>query len=500
MRIFLCNLFHETNGFAPGVSTLQQFTYHAGNDVVACAGRGSMTHAIHERAASLNVELIPSFHLGAPPGPMVCDRVVNLALDHIDADLPKALETGIDGIFIVFHGAMVSESYDDVEGIFLKRIADHLAGRRIPVAAVLDLHANVSREMTDNANVMIAYRHNPHTDAVESGLRTFNLLLELIQSGVLCRSHLVQLPILLPPVGTATASKPMSELMRIARKHEGDQILAISVCSGFSHADTSNTGLSFQLVAREGSEIAIEAATRELTESTLQHAKEGLPQEWEIDAAISDALHHADYPTVMVEPADNIGGGAPGDATWLLQAFVSHALDRCGVILADAEAVNSLRGFEIGETVEVTLGGRRPAMSGPSITLTAILLKRTDGEFDVEDHHSHFVSARGTRIKMGDSVLLQAGGINILLTSLPTAPNDLGQWRCMGIDPESLHFIGVKAAVAHRQAYDPITRRTYTVSTPGPCSSDLISLPYQKIRRPMFPFDELSTLEIPLLS
>ena len=59
-----------------------------------------------------------------------------------------------------------------------------------------------------------------------------------------------------------------------------------------------------------------------------------------------------------------------------------------------------------------------------------------------------------------------------------------------GIDPEQCSVIGVKAAVAHRRAYDTITHASYTVSTPGPCTSDLKSFPWQHIRRPIFPLDD----------
>jgi len=47
----------------------------------------------------------------------------------------------------------------------------------------------------------------------------------------------------------------------------------------------------------------------------------------------------------------------------------------------------------------------------------------------------------------------------------------------------------VKAAVAHRRAYDPIAARMLWVDTPGPCTSNLRSLPYRRIHRPIFPLD-----------
>ena len=81
----------------------------------------------------------------------------------------------------------------------------------------------------------------------------------------------------------------------------------------------------------------------------------------------------------------------------------------------------------------------------------------------------------GVRIDMGRCAVVRHGGVTILLTSKKTPPFDLGQFRSQGIAPESLSVIGIKAAVAHRRAYDRITKASFTVATPGPCSSDLMS-------------------------
>ncbi|MEQ1570122.1 MAG: MlrC C-terminal domain-containing protein, partial [Myxococcota bacterium] len=90
---------------------------------------------------------------------------------------------------------------------------------------------------------------------------------------------------------------------------------------------------------------------------------------------------------------------------------------------------------------------------------------------------------------MGPCVTVRAGGTTILLTSRKTPPMDLGQLRSQGIVPEALAFVGVKAAVAHRAAYEPIAAGTYWVATPGACPSDLTTLPYRRITRPIFPLD-----------
>ena len=84
--------------------------------------------------------------------------------------------------------------------------------------------------------------------------------------------------------------------------------------------------------------------------------------------------------------------------------------------------------------------------------------------------------------------------MTILLTSRKTPPWDLGQFRSQGISPEAFRVIGVKAAVGHRQAYDPIKKASYTVLTPGPCSSRPSDFPYKRLRRPIYPLDEAATL------
>ena len=80
----------------------------------------------------------------------------------------------------------------------------------------------------------------------------------------------------------------------------------------------------------------------------------------------------------------------------------------------------------------------------------------------------------------------------VLLDGAPTEgregdlPDDFRWW--MEYDQE-MRVIGVKAAVAHRRAYDPITVASYFVDTPGPCSSNVESFAFRHLRRPVWPLD-----------
>jgi microcystin degradation protein MlrC len=116
-------------------------------------------------------------------------------------------------------------------------------------------------------------------------------------------------------------------------------------------------------------------------------------------------------------------------------------------------------------------------------------ISSSDGRFELEDRHSHLASMNGVNINMGPCAVVKARGVSILLTSKKTPPFDLGQLRSQGIIPEECSVIGVKAAVAHRQGYDPITAAAFTVNVPGPCSSDVGSFSFEKVRRPIYPLD-----------
>lgn len=199
-------------------------------------------------------------------------------------------------------------------------------------------------------------------------------------------------------------------------------------------------------------------------------------------------------PLVLVEPADNIGAGAPGDATGILKVLLRDRVSGAVVVINDPQAAAKchahVRSTADLEPVDLVLGSKSGPLSGGSVALTVVVESTSDGRFQLEDPQSHLASMGGRWVDMGPCAVVSHQGIRILLTSHKTPPFDLGQLRTQGIEPETARVIGVKAAVAHRRAYDPIAAVSYTVATPGACSSDLQSFPYVRIRRPIYPLDD----------
>jgi microcystin degradation protein MlrC len=489
-RVLLAGLYHETHTFLNEVTDLNNFDCLYGEELFTARGNGSPLAGAIEVGEECGWEIIPSVDMRAMPSGIVDDGVVEAWWQRLETDLISALTLGLDGIFLILHGAMTSRSLPDVEGELLNRIRDIDDARDVPIFGVTDLHGNISPRFAAQGNLFSTYRNNPHTDAHESSVRAARLLDQLMKSGQSATTVSVHPRVMWPPTGTATASEPMRQLEVMAREIEStfDDIWDVSVYAGFAFADTPDTGVVIT-AATVGDPTEARAAIEKLAEYATAHREEGNALEPPIENVIEEIKTQPAGPVAVVEPSDNIGGAAPGDCTGVLRAFVEHHVPNCAVVINDPENVKVLLSHNIGDKVTLAIGGKSGELSGGPVELEVELISRSDGKFRLEDIHSHLASMLGENIDMGNCAVVRHGEVQILLTTHKTPPFDLGQLRSQGIIPEELFAIGVKAAVAHRRAYDPITKASYTVGTPGPCSSDLKQFPFKLVNRPIFPLD-----------
>ncbi len=429
------------------------------------------------------------------PGGTVEDGVVELFWREFKSGAQREIARGVDGIYLVLHGAMVSNSLLDVEGEILERIHNLRGFEHIPVCGVFDLHANFTSGMARYSHGLIAYRENPHTDAKAASIVAASLLGRLMQTGEKPVTLWEHLPLLWPPTGTGTSSDPMKSLEAMAREIEdtNEDILAMNVCAGFAFADIPEAGVSFTALTLGESQRARRYLSQ-LSELAMGLRESGNVSDLPIETVMQKLPQHDEGPVLIVEPSDNIGAGAPGDGTAVLRAFMKHRIRNAAVIINDPEAVAVTRGKSMGERFPMSIGGKGSSPGPKPVSLDVDLISTSDGRFELEDPLSHLASMFGQHIDMGPCAVIEHEGIRILLTSRKTPPFDLGQLRSQGIEPEKLFAVGVKAAVAHRRAYGPIAKVSYTVDTPGPCSSNLRSLSYRNISRPVFPLDDLQEI------
>ena len=494
-RVLLAGLFHETHTFLDSVTPLESFDVRVGSELLDARGDGSPLSGALQVADESGWDVTPIIDMRATPGGTVAEIVPRHFWDEFaSVAAPRLAEGTVDGIYLVLHGAMATEKILDVEGKIIESMRRLPGGADVPICGVLDLHGNISRRLIVQTQGLVAYRCNPHTDACEAAIRGARILDRILTDGVQPQCVWSQPPIMWPPTGTGTADDPMKTLTAMAREIEDSHpdIAAVNVFGGFSFADTPDTGVSFSVVTFGDSEEA-ERGLGLLMQWSMEHQELGN----RFDTALADVLPdvRADVaagrtPVILVEPADNIGGGAPGDTTGILRCLLDAPIGESVVVINDPDAVLRLDSVEIGERIRLWIGGQASAAFCVPVETDVELLSRSDGQFELEDRNSHLASMCGVHIDMGPSAVVRSGATRILLTTRKTPPFDLGQLRSQGIEPTECDVIGVKAAVAHRRAYDPITGATYTVGTPGPCSSDLKSFPWRHVRRPIYPRDE----------
>jgi microcystin degradation protein MlrC len=491
-RVLVAGLFHETHTFLPGFTGLDAFDLRRGRELLEVEGDASPLGGVLEVARVARWAVLPAVDLRAMPSATVADEVIELFWQILASTAEQEQRHGIDGIYLVLHGAMVSRSLRDVEGEVLRRVRGLNGLASVPLCGVLDLHANVTPAMARHGTAFLAYRENPHTDAREAAMDAAWLLDRLMRTGERPVTVWEHPPLLWPPTGTGTRAEPMRTLQQQARAIEAANppVLAVNVFGGFSFADTAESGISFTAVTL-GDPRAARAALRRLGAYALAHRAEGVVLGLPLPDVMRRLVDHNHGPVLLVEPADNIGGGAPGDLTHVLRALIQHGIRDGGVIINDPEAVQAVWGQSVGDRVRLAIGGKSGVIGAEPLPLEVEVVSRSDGRFRIEDRHSHLASAFGAQIDMGPCAVVRAGGVLILLTTRKTPPFDLAQWRSQGIAPERLFVIGVKAAVAHRQAYDPIAAASYLLDSPGPCASDLRSLPFRYVERPVYPLDEL---------
>jgi microcystin degradation protein MlrC len=491
-RVLFAGLFHETNTFVEQTTPLADFNILRDDELLSCAGDSSPLGGALESARSFGWEIIPAVDYRATPSGTVDDDAVERFWSEFEQRAGRHLPDDLDAIFLVLHGAMVSRGFIDVEGEILRRIRALPGAAGLRVFGVFDLHANFTAQMAANANCLVAYRENPHTDARQAAQIAAGLLERSLQTNEVPRMFWQHPPIMWSPSGTGTASEPMLALEKLARSMEtgAPGIWSASVCGGFSFADTPDAGVSFAISA-VAPETLVEEKLEQLSGLALKQRGLGNISEPTVEEVFKKLNPLPPGLTVLVEPSDNIGAGAPGDCTGLLRALIKFQIPNAAIAINDAEAVKALQLVAIGGTATLSIGGKGSSLDEGPLPLQVTLVSRSDGKFQLEDKQSHLASMLGDSVDMGSSAVVTHNGISILLTSKKAPPFDLGQWRSQGIEPTKLSVIGVKAAVAHRRAYDPIAQRMFWVDTPGPCSSYLHRLPYRRIRRPVYPLDTI---------
>jgi microcystin degradation protein MlrC len=187
---------------------------------------------------------------------------------------------------------------------------------------------------------------------------------------------------------------------------------------------------------------------------------------------------------------DNVGGGSPGDATFLAAALERRRIRDSFVCLCDGQAVNQARSVNVGDEVQLAVGGKSDGQHGRPLEAMFRVRGVYDGKFCERQPRHGGVSS----FDQGLTAVVQTRfGLTVMLTSQRMAPWSLAQLESCQLDPKSFQVLTAKGVHSPIAAYRSVCEEFIRVNTPGCTSADLSTFEYQRRRRPMFPFEPSTT-------
>ena len=487
MRFFVAMLAHETNTFSTISTDRALFEAHdlryGGEILEAFRGTGTCLGGMIDGAAGGQVTLVPSLAAAASPAGRVTKAFYAEARDRLLADLRAA--GALDGVLLDLHGAMVVEGLDDGEGDLLRAVRATVG--TLPIAVTLDFHANVTRAMVEAATLLHGYKTYPHVDMEARGREATARLADVV-AGRLRVTVAHRQPPLLPPIaGQLTTRGPMRRLYDLADAMERRPgVVSVSVFAGFPLADIHDAGLSVYVVTNDDQALA-DALADELAAAAWAMRHDFLHTALPVRDAVARGLALDGRAVVLADIADNTGGGAAGDTTEILRELLRVGARPATVAcLWDPEAAATCVAAGVGATVTLPVGGKVDPAHGAPVTVTGRVRTLSDGRFVYRGP-----MMRGVEGRLGPTAVLDVNDLKIILISLRRQTLDPEMLRFVGIDPLAEKLVVVKSSIHYRAAFEPIARAILEVDAPGLSSSNLGRFPFTRVRRPIFPLDDL---------
>jgi microcystin degradation protein MlrC len=481
-RIAIGGFQHETNCFVEPKTDFAYFAAHRdrpplvyGADVVKWLSGTSFAIAGFMSDMAPHHELVPLLWTSGGAGGLVTrdafERIAGSLVGHLSQSMP------VDAVYLDLHGAMVSEEFEDGEGEVLRRVRAAV-GTDVPIVISLDYHANVTPEMVEYSDAMIAYRTYPHVDRVQTGKSAARAMQALLERGRPAGRALRKPPFLIPLNGQCTLVEPSRGVVARSRVVE-DDLVNLSYLAGFPPSDLYWCGPA--VIAHAWTQAAADRAAdgmlREIEAQEARFAEKMVSPEEGVARAI-EVARAAKRPVVIADTQDNPGCGGTSDSTGLLKALVAAGAQ--GAVLGfmcDAEAAKAAHAAGEGAEIRLPLGGR----SGPEGVTPLEAAYRVErlgsGKFKTDGS-----VVGGRDVDVGLMALLALGGVRIVVTSKRLQAYDQAPFRHLGVEPAEQKILALKSTCHYRGEFEPIAEEVIVVLAPGYYLADPTRYPFRRLR------------------
>jgi microcystin degradation protein MlrC len=322
--------------------------------------------------------------------------------------------------------------------------------------------------MRTSADAIVGFKEYPHTDLVPRALELYRILVDTALGRVRPTTAVFDCRM----VGIwHTTKEPMASFVKRMQSFEGQAgVLSVSLGHGFPWGDVADNGARLWVVtdndlpAAQGLANQLGREFYDLREATRSHPLG-------VDAALDQALAIAGGPIVLADIADNAGGGAPADSTFILQRVLERGIGNA--VLGpywDLGAVHICRDAGVGAVIDLRVGGKCGPVSGWPVDL------RVTVRAIVADHAQDVF---GMRWPLGPSVWVEtANGVSLLLTSVRSQAYGTDTFTGLGITLHDKKLVVVKSTQHFHAKFAPLAKAVFYVDTPGAITQDFANIAF----------------------
>jgi microcystin degradation protein MlrC len=147
--------------------------------------------------------------------------------------------------------------------------------------------------------------------------------------------------------------------------------------------------------------------------------------------------------------------------------------------MVDPEAVHKMAEAGAGTMLTLSLGGKQDRVYSSSVVVTGEVLRILPA-----------TPKRGLPADAGLAGVLRVGSIYIVVLERLGPGSDPIIYSGVGLDPDKAKIMIAKSVVDYQDCYQRIAKRFLQGEAPGLAPSNLKSLQWRKVPRPIFPLDE----------
>ncbi len=474
LRIAYARIAQETHAFSPVPTTIEDFRrfhWKEGRELERACGR--FGHEIDGmiRSAELSgfvqavrrvetpIELVPLFSAWAMPSGPVTEETYAELRDQLVAGLEAA--GPLDGLYLALHGAMRARGAVPEAEEGLLAAARGVLGPDRPIAISLDLHGRLSGALVGGADVLVAYRTNPHRDLAGTGRRAGRLLVDTMLGRVRPVAAWRSLPIVLGGGSTVDLLRPMRSVFRLMKRIERDRrVLSVGLFLCHPWNDAPDLGWAVHVLTDGDPDLA-ERRADELADAAWAVRHEGPPEFLPAPDAIRIAracrVRRRLGTICLSDTSDVVGAGSTGENTRILSALLAEAPDlRSYVPLLDPLRVAELWDRPAGDPVRAEVGGTVDPVLNPPVPVAGR------------------IRGRATTRYFGRAVVLDLGHVQLVLTERPPYPLKPRFYSDVGLDPWRADLVVVKSFFHFRIYFLLVCRKSLLVRTKGLTDLDWI--------------------------